>query len=406
MTNKRIVITGLGGLCGLGTNATDIWQAMKNGTNGVSELQDEALRDLKIRTAGQVGEIPDIGLTSSALLTMDRFSLLAVNAADEAVKQSGLNIGEANAHRFGAIVGTAICGADAIEAGYQMMLVKGKKRTSAFTVPRIMPGAPAAQVSMVLGLRGPVFGVTSACSSANHAIISALDLIRSGRADVVVAGGTEAPLTFGSLRAWESLRVLSKDLCRPFSLNRDGLVLGEGAAIAVLETLDHALQRGANILGELAGGGMSGDAADIVAPTLEGPAAAIRECLVDAGLNADDVDYINAHGTATKTNDKTETEVLKNVFGSRIGDIAISSTKSMHGHCLGASGGLELIACVNAIHEGVIPPTINLDEADPECDLDYTANGARERKINTAISNSFAFGGTNAVVAIKAFDPN
>ncbi len=306
MSNKRIVITGLGGLCGLGSNATEIWDAMKNGTNGVGPLAGEALADLKVKNAGQVAQIPDIGLENKDTITMDRFSLLAVNAAHEAYAQAGLETGAHNSTRRGAIVGTAICGAQAIEDGYQMLLVKGKKRTSVFTVPRIMPGAPAGQVSMVLGLRGPVFGVTSACSSANHAFISALDQLRCGRADVMVAGGTEAPLTYGSLRAWESLRRLSKGLCRPFSNNRDGLVLGEGAAMAVLETLEHATARGANILCEVGGGGMGADAGDIVSPTLDGPVNAMLLCLEDAGLNAQDIDYVNAHGTATKANDKID----------------------------------------------------------------------------------------------------
>jgi nodulation protein E len=403
MTDKRIVITGLGGLCGLGSNAGDIWQAMKNGVDGIQPLTNDALSGLKVGSAGQVAEIPDFGLESKDMLTMDRFSLLAVNAAHQAFSQAGLNVTEANSSRFGAVIGTAICGAEAIEDGYQMLLVKGKKRTSVFTVPRIMPGAPAGQISMVLGLKGPVFGVTSACSSANHAFMSALDQLRCGRADVMLAGGTEAALTYGSLRAWESLRVLSKGLCRPFSANRDGLVLGEGAAVAVLETLEHATRRGANILCEFVGGGLSADAGDIVSPTLEGPVAAIRACLADGGLNADDIDYISAHGTATKANDKTESEAIKTVFGAGVANLAISSTKSMHGHCLGASGALEMIACVNSIIEGVVPPTINYDEADPECDLDYTANVSRERPINAAISNSFAFGGTNAVIAVKRF---
>ena len=376
---------------------------MKNGTNGIATLKSQALSELKVKSAGQVEQIRDIGLENKHAITMDRFSLLAVNGAHEAFKQAGLDTATGDLSRFGAIIGTAICGAEAIEEGYQMLLVKGKKRTSVFTVPRIMPGAPAGQISMVLGLRGPVFGVTSACSSANHAFICAMDQLRCDRADVMLAGGTEAPLTYGSLRAWESLRILSKGLCRPFSANRDGLVLGEGAGVAVLETLEHATKRGANILCEVAGGAMSADAGDIVSPTLNGPVSAIRACLEDANLNSEAVDYINAHGTATKANDKTETDAIKQVFGFHANEIAISSTKSMHGHCLGASGALEVIACANAIIEGLAPPTINYDEPDVECDLDYTPNKAKERQINVALSNSFAFGGTNAVIALKRF---
>lgn len=402
MSQKRVVITGMGGLCGLGSNAGDIWNAMKNATNGITPLVDEALSELKVKTGGQVSDIPDIGLEPKDMATMDRFSLLAVNAAHEAFWQAGLSVTQENSTRFGAVIGTAICGAQAVEDGYQMLLVKGKKRTSVFTVPRIMPGAPAGQISMVLGLQGPVFGVTSACSSANHAFIAALDQLRCGRADVMLAGGTEAPLTYGSLRAWESLRVMSKDMCRPFSANRDGLILGEGAGVIVMETLEHAKARGANILCEFAGGGMSADAGDIVSPTLEGPVRSIKACLSDSGLNVEDVGYISAHGTATKANDKTETEAIKTVFGEPT-SAAISSTKSMHAHCLGASGALEMIACVNTIIQGIVPPTINYDLADPECSLNYTPNVAREVDIDVAISNSFAFGGTNAVVAVKRF---
>ncbi|MCF6321953.1 MAG: beta-ketoacyl-[acyl-carrier-protein] synthase family protein [Rhizobiaceae bacterium] len=403
MSRQRVVITGLGGLCGLGSSAGEIWREMKNGTNGVTKITNETLQELKIKTAGQVAEIPDIGLESKATITMDRFSRLAVNAAHEAFSQAGRAVTQSNATRIGAVIGTAICGAEAIEEGYQMLLVKGKRRTSVFTVPRIMPGAPAGQVSMVLGLQGPVFGVTSACSSANHAFISAIDQLRCGRADVMLAGGTEAPLTYGSLRAWESLRVLTKDLCRPFSANRDGLVLGEGAGVAVLETLEHATARGAEILCELAGGGMSADAGDIVSPTLEGPVRAIKSCLADAQLNPQDVDYINAHGTATRANDKTESDAIKLVFAQQAYKIPVSSTKSMHAHCLGASGALEMIAGVNAIRENIVPPTINYDERDGECDLDYTPNQAKEHRIDVVISNSFAFGGTNAVIALKRF---
>jgi nodulation protein E len=307
-----------------------------------------------------------------------------------------------NTYRMGAIVGIGVAGFETIEENYRAILLEGRNRAAIFTVPKVMPGAAAGQVSMALGLRGPVFGATSACSSANHAISSAVDQIRLGRADVMVAGGTEAPLVWGVLKGWEALRVLSPDTCRPFSADRAGLVLGEGAGMAVLESYDHAMARGATILAEIAGVGLSADASDIVAPTVEGPEAAMRFCLADAGLNPEDVDYLNAHGTGTKANDQIETAAIKRVFGEHARSLSVSSTKSMHAHCLGASGGLEMIACVMAIRDGIVPPTANYREPDPECDLDVTPNTARERKVRAALSNSFAFGGTNAVLAFKA----
>ena len=288
------------------------------------------------------------------------------------------------------------------EDNYRAVLVERRPRADVFTVPRIMPGAPAGQVSMVHGLRGPVFGVTSACSSSNHALSSAADQLRLGRADVMLAGGTDAPLVYGILKGWEALRALARDTCRPFSADRDGLVIGEGAGMAVLETLEHAKARGATILAELAGAGLSGDAADIVAPTVEGPVAAMRACLADAGLAPEEVDYINAHGTGTKANDQIETVAIRRVFGKHADKLSVSSTKSMHAHCMGASGAIEMIACVMAIREGIVPPTANYRERDAECDLDVTPNVAKIRPVRAAISNAFAFGGTNSTVAFKA----
>jgi nodulation protein E len=256
-------------------------------------------------------------------------------------------------------------------------------------------------VGISLGLRGPVFGVTSACSSANHAISAAVDQLRLGRADIMLAGGTDTPLNYGILKAWEALRVLARDACRPFSADRDGLVLADGAGMAVLETWEHATRRGAPILAEIVGCGLSADAGDIVSPTLEGPASAIRACLQDARLSTADVGYINAHGTATKANDRIETEAIRAVFGNDADRLSLSSTKSMHGHCLGASGAIELIACVNAIRHGIVPPTIGYTTPDADCNLDVTPNVARERRVDVALSNAFAFGGLNAVLAIR-----
>ncbi|MGB3897497.1 MAG: beta-ketoacyl-[acyl-carrier-protein] synthase family protein [Mesorhizobium sp.] len=398
---NRVVITGLGGICGLGTNASAIWDGLRSGRSAIGEVTTHDLHNLKVKVGCEVKEMPDHGIPHRQTVSMDRFSLLAVIAAREAMRQSGLVEGDADSYRMGAVVGVGICGWEAIEENYRALLLEGKNRAGIFTVPKVMPGAPAGQVSMDLGLRGPTFGVTSACSSANHAIASAVDQIRLGRADVMLAGGTDAPLSWGVLKAWEALRVLAPDTCRPFSADRQGLVLGEGAGMAVLESFDHAKARGAEILGEIAGVGFSADASDIVAPTVEGPENAMRACLADAGLNPEDVDYLNAHGTGTKANDMIETKAVKRVFGSYVKDLSVSSTKSMHAHCLGASGALEMIACVNAIREGIVPPTANYREPDPECDLDITPNTPRERQVKVALSNAFAFGGTNAVLAFK-----
>ncbi len=318
------------------------------------------------------------------------------------MQQSGLIVGAENTYRIGATVGVGVCGWETVEENYRALLLNGRSRADIFSVPKVMPGAAAGQISMQFGLRGPVFGVTSACASANHAIASAVDQIRLGRADVMLAGGSDAPLVWGIMKAWEALRVLSPDTCRPFSADRQGLVMGEGAGMAVLESYEHAMARGATILGEIAGVGISADASDIVAPTVEGPEAAMRFCLADAGFNPEDVDYLNAHGTGTKANDQIETAAIKRAFGDHAYKLSVSSTKSMHGHALGASGALEMIACIMAIRDSIVPPTANYREADPDCDLDITPNVAKERPVRTALSNAFAFGGTNAVLAFKA----
>ena len=399
---SRVVITGLGGICGLGTDVPTIWQAMREGRSAIGEITTVPLHELKVRIGAEVKELPDHGIERRRLVTMDRFSLLAVIAAGEAIRQSGLDLSRANEKRVGSVVGTGIFGAGTLDDNYRGLFLEGRSRADVFSVPRIMPGAPAGQVSMSYGLRGPVFGVTSACSSANHAIAMAADQIRLGRADVMLAGGTDAPLAYGVLKSWEALRALARETCRPFSADRDGLVIGEGAGMAVLETYEHATARNAPILAELAGVGMSGDASDIVAPTVDGPAAAMAACLEDAGLNPEDVDYLNAHGTGTKANDQIETAAIHKVFGNAVNGLSVSSTKSMHAHCMGASGGLEMIACVMAIRDGVVPPTANYRQPDPECDLDVTPNVARERSVRVALSNAFAFGGTNAVLAFRA----
>lgn len=402
MAAPRIVITGLGGICGVGVDVPSIWDGLTAGRSAIGPITTAELYELKVRIGAEIKQMPDTGLDRRRLVTMDRFSLIAVIAAGEALRQANIVVDDANTRRIGAVIGTGVFGAETVEDNYRGLLLGGRTRATVFSVPRTMPGAPAAQVSMVYGLRGPVYGVTSACSSSNHAVASAADQLRLGRADIMLAGGSDAPLLYCILKGWEALRAAARDTCRPFSADRDGLVLGEGAGVVVLETYDHAKGRGAPILAELAGVGMSGDASDIVAPTVEGPVAAMQACLADAGLAAEDIDYVNAHGTGTKYNDALETRAIRRVFGKHADSLSVSSTKSMHAHCMGASGALELIACVMAIRDGIVPPTANFREKDPECDLDVTPNVARHRKVRAAISNAFAFGGTNAVIAVTA----
>ncbi|MEX2697180.1 beta-ketoacyl synthase [Rhizobium mongolense] len=399
--DRRVVITGMGGLCGLGTDATSIWKEMREGRSAIGPLLNSELHGLKGIVGAEIKALPEHDIDRKQLVSMDRFSVLAVLAAHEAMRQAGLSCNEGNALRFGATVGVGSGGWDATEKAYRTLLLGGATRTELFTIVKAMPSAAACQVSMSLGLRGPVFGVTSACASANHAIASAVDQIKCGRADVMLAGGSDAPLVWIVLKAWETMRVLAPDTCRPFSADRKGVVLGEGAGMAVLESYEHAAARGATILAEVAGVGLSADAFHIAAPAVHGPESAMRACLADAGLNAQDVDYLNAHGTGTKANDQIETAAIKRVFGDHAYSMSVSSTKSTHAHCLGAASALEMIACVMAIQEGVVPPTANYLEPDPDCDLDVTPNVPRERKVRVAMSNAFAMGGTNAVLAFK-----
>ena len=400
MTRARVVITGLGGLCPIGSNADEIWSSMRSGRCGLGPLSIDR-RDLKTTVGGEIPLVDNSAIDPRQRATMGRFSVLATLAAGEAITRARLDRDAIDPARAGAVVGVAVWGADAVDDSYRDVFLEGKKRAHILTVPRAMPAAAAAQVSMAHGLRGPVFGVTSACSSSNHALSAAVDQIRAGRADIMLAGGADAPIQYGILKAWEAMRVLARDACRPFSDDRDGLVLADGAGMAVLETLDHARARGAPILAEIVGCGLSADAGDIVSPTLDGPVAALRACLADAGLAPEAVDYINAHGTGTRINDRVETMAIRSALGAHADRISVSSTKSMHGHCLGASGAIELIACVNAIQHGLVPPTIGYLKPDPECDLDVTPNQARERTVDVAISNAFAFGGLNAVIALR-----
>ena len=404
MEHEPIVVTGVGCVSALGHSVEAFWSALQDGCCGLGKLNLAAGSDLKVSIAGVIpAPDPREMFEARRRPMLDRFSVLALVAARQALAQSALPL-EKLGPKIGCVVGVGVAGGEAIEEMYRKIFLEGAKHANAFTVPRVMPSAPASQISMAYGIRGPVFTVSSACASSNHAIAVAVGLLRSRTIDAAIVGGAEAPLTYGILKAWEALRVMAPDTCRPFDRHRKGLVLAEGAGMLVLERADHAKARRAEILAQVAGVGMSADAADLVAPTLDGPVAAIELCLADASLPADAVDYVNAHGTGTVANDIMEIKVIKTVFGNEAKRISISSTKSMHGHALGASGALELIAVIEAIRRGIVPPTVNIEELDPECDLDVTPRCARQRHIRAAISNSFAFGGTNAVIAMKRFE--
>ncbi len=399
---NRVAVTGLGVVSAAGQDTGAFWQAVKSGQSGIGPIESIPGDDLEIGVAAQVRDFePDCHFDKSRQAQMDRFAQFAVVAAREAAADSELGHETCPPTRIATIIGTSVGGQVTQDDAYQRLYGEGRKRAHPFMVPRTMTSAPASQVTMDLGLTGPAFVVCSACSSAGHAIGQAFHMIRAGSVDAAFAGGAEASITYGTLKSWEALRVLAPDTCRPFSLDRQGLVLGEGAAMLVLESMTRAKQRGAKIYAEIVGFGATSDASDLVRPSPDGASRAIGHALEDAKLNADEVDYVSAHGTGTTANDVIETEVLHRAFGAHARKLAVSSTKAVHGHALGASPALEMVATALAIKEGVAPPTANYTSCDPECDLDYIPGEARELEIRAAISNSFAFGGLNAVLALQ-----
>ena len=399
---KRVVITGAGTINALGHSVADTMKAMEEGRCGIGPLAFRDVGRLSIQIGGQVRGFEAEGRYNRQQMSLyDRFTQFTLAAAAEAIAQSGIIFSGEMAAKSGVVLGTAGGGVSTWDDNYRSVYEDGKNRVHPFVVPKLMNNAAASHVSMEYNLKGPSFTVSTACASSNHAMAQAFQMVRTGMAPTMVTGGSESMLCFGGVKAWEGLRVMSKDACRPFSANRNGMVQGEGAGIFVFEEYEHARARGADILCEVAGFAMSSDATDIVMPSKNGAARAIAGALNDARLNSEDVGYINAHGTGTAANDKTECAAVADVFGPHADKLMISSTKSMHGHLIGGTGAVELLACIMALRDGVIAPTIGYEEADPECALDVVPNEARKAKVDVVLSNAFAFGGMNAVLALR-----
>jgi len=399
--SRRVAITGLGGIASTGPDVPALWQSLCEGRSGIGPIANIPTARLSVRTAAEIaGFDPLAHFGTKRLALLDRASQLALVAAREAVRSSRLDPASFGA-RGGVVVG-AVNGQGSIDDSYRSFYGEGAARVHPFTIPRIMPSGMASHLSIEFGLRGPTVAMASACASSNHAIGHAFQMVRAGMLDCAIAGGADASIVVGFMKGWEALRVLSPDTCRPFSADRAGLVIGEGAAMFVLEPWEQALSRGATIHAELKGFGSSADAGDITAPSADGAAQAMRAALDDAELAPEEIGYVNAHGTGTRLNDRTEVAALRAVFAARLPGIAVSSTKSMLGHCMTASGALELLATVLALREGVLPPTAGFNRVDPECDIDCVPNVARVARVRAALSNSLAFGGLNATLAVCA----
>lgn len=399
---KRVVITGAGTINALGHNVPDTMEAMREGRCGIGDLKFRDVERLAIRIGGQVQDFdPETRFNRQQLSLFDRFTQFTLIAAREAIAAAGLEFSGELAASTGVILGNSGGGMTTLDENYRSVYEEGKNRVHPFVVPKLMNNAAAAHLSMEFNLKGPSFTVATACASSNHAMAQAFQMVRGGMSSVMVTGGSESMLCFGGVKAWEGLRVMSKDACRPFSANRNGMVQGEGAGIFVFEDYDHARARGAEILAEVAGFAMSSDASDIVMPSKQGAARAISGALKDARINPEQVGYINAHGTGTAANDKTECAAVADVFGPHADKLMISSTKSMHGHLIGGTGAVELLACIMALRDSVIAPTIGYEDPDPECALDVVPNEARDAEVDVVLSNAFAFGGLNAVLALK-----
>ncbi len=400
--DRRAVVTGMGVVCATGLDAPSFLASLRAGRVGIGPIASIPVERLGVRVAAEVAGLdPAAHFEPRRLALLDRTSQLALIAAREAMAQAGLQTSPV----AGAVVMAGAIGLQTFDQAYGELYGRNAPRVHPLTVPRIMPSAPASLISMEFGLRGPVYSVATACASANHAIGQAMHMIRSGMVDFAITGGADAPITVGFMKGWEALRVLSPDACRPFSRDRAGIVIGEGAGVFVLESAGHARARGAAVLAEIAGFGMSADAADLTAPTADGAARAMQAALADAGCAPEDVDYVNAHGTGTRLNDRTETAAIRGVFAAHAGRLMVSSTKSMIGHCMNAGAAVELAAVIMALRDGIVPPTAGFTTADPECDIDCVPNMARAAHVGTALSNAFAFGGLNAVLVARRWAP-
>lgn len=387
----------------LGKGREDHIAAARDGRSGIRAITSIDASSLECRIAGEV----PTSLLEDEGARGDRFTRLALIAADEAVSQARLREASPDPRRIGTIIGTGMGGSATSDAAYERLYSKKLTRMPPTTIPQSMYNAATSAVSTAHGAQGPAFAVVSACASGAHAIGQGADWIRSGRGEMVLCGASDAPIVAGMIRGWESLRVLAIDndapweACRPFSADRKGLVLAEGAAVFVLETEESAARRGCEIFGEIAGFGLTSDAGHLTDPSAEGAARAMTDALEDAGIEPSAVEYINAHGTATRANDVVETRAIRQAFGAHADRLAVSSTKSLHGHAMGASGAIEAALALLALNEGIVPPTINLTVPDPECDLDYVAEGSRQRIVDYFVSNSFGFGGMNASLVIR-----
>jgi nodulation protein E len=399
---RRVVITGIGIISALGSNRDEFWQALSAGCSGIRPIEGADRSQLRFQNAAEVQNYdPSRYFDEKDNGLLDRFAQFAVVSAREAVADAGIEWTQELRENTAIVTGSCVGGQSTEDEGFVALYKKGLPRVNPLTIPRIMANAGASRISLELGVVGPTYTISTACSSANHAIGQALWMVRNGTAAMAITGGSEAIFSTGFLKAWEAMRVVSPDTCRPFSKDRRGLILGEGGAMLILEPLEAAQARGAHIYGEVAGFGMSSDAHHITQPSGDGAARAMRAAICDAMMDPAEIGYINAHGTATPANDPTETLAIRKVFGEHADRLAVSSTKSMHGHTLGAAGAIEAVATVLALERGILPPTANFTEPDPACDLDVIPNEARRAEVECALSNSFAFGGLNAVLAFR-----
>lgn len=405
MNTRRVVVTGMGVISALGPNTASFWQALTEGRPGIRPFENIDRTLFRFQNAAETqGYVPEEHFAKKEITRIDRFAQLGLVAAREAVADAALEWTPELCQRTAVVTGTSTGGQDSQEMGFVELYQKNRSRVHPLTVPRVMCNAAACHISIEYGLSGPVYTVASACSSSNHAIGQAFWMVRNGLVDAAVAGGSEAPFSYGNLKAWEGLRVVSTSTCRPFTLNREGIILGEGGGMLMIEPLEHAQERGARIYGEIMGFGMSADAYHITQPSSDGAAQAMRAALQDAEVDPQLIDYVNAHGTGTPANDSMETRAIRQVFGDHADRLAISSTKSMHGHTLGAAGALEGIATLLTLQHGLLPPTANFTEPDPECNLDVVPNQARTADVSYAMSNTFAFGGLNAVLVFRRWE--